>query len=712
MSHSPGEHAPRSRTLSTPVLLHGGDYNPEQWLGEPGVLDEDFALMREAGWNCLTLAVFSWSMLEPEPSVFSMDWLDDVLHRAQRSGMYVLLATPSGAMPAWLAQTWPEALRMERPGVRMPWSWRHHFCPGSPAFRERVAIVDAELSRRFGRHPAVLLWHVGNEPDGQCFCPLCMQRFRGWLQERYGSLDVLNECWCNAVWSHRTTDWSQITPLDTSNDAQQLDWLRFCTWNLADLIRHEVAILRQHSDRPATTNFMGLRPGVDYARLARELDLISDDQYPLYHGDERMLAEAVRISLTQDVMRGLGDRRPWLLMESTPSVTNKSRPPKLKRPGVHRLQMAQALAHGSCGTLCFQWRQARGQREKFHGAVVSHGSSGKSRVFADVARWGHDFGKLNRLLLPHERPADPSAPPAQVALLWDWENWWAMNTSCGPDLPDAPARAPKHYLDTVLAWYRPLWERGVGVDVVGPDADWSGSRVLIAPMRFLIEPDLVLRLGRFVEQGGRLLVTYLSGMVDRHNRCHRGAWPGAGLADLLGVHIELLDGVRPVDGQCVVMAPSQQRFAVDGYATLFAAVDAHVEAVYGADFYAGEPAITRRQVGRGEAWFIGARTAPAGIEHIVHRLLCDAGVHVPVRSAPQPGVTVQQRLAGADRFIFALNFTAQPVRVEIEVQRGAAAVPLELPPFGFDVLRISPDDPAELIRLFGDAASGAHGDRA
>lgn len=673
---------------SSSMLLHGGDYNPEQWLDRPHVITEDFELFAKAGINTITVGVFSWSTLEPEPDVFVTDWLADVLQRAASSGIGVILATPSGAMPAWLASRWPEAMRMQASGRRPAWSWRHHHCWSSPAYRDRVAIIDRVLSERFGRHPAVRLWHLGNEPGGACYCPRCIDRFRTFLFDRYGSLESLNQRWCNAVWSHQLGSWDQIHPFDSSNDAQQLAWKRFTTHIVGEFLDHEIQSVRTGSNLPVTTNFMGCRPDLNPAELAGRLDLVSDDQYPEYFADHAMPEAAMRIGLTQDCMRGLKRGRPWLLMESTPSVTNKMKPPRLKRPGIHRLQMAQAVAHGALGTLYFQWRQPRGQREKFHGAVIEHGpDAGHSRTFKEVADWGRQAAQW---------PAAAGAEvPSQVALVLDWENWWAMNTSCGPDCADAPQHDPKRYFDTLCDWYAPFWMRGIPVDVVPAQADLSPYRLVVAPMLFMPPANAAESRRRFLDRGGRLVLTYLSGLVDSDNQRLPGPLPGGGIAALAGVRLCELDGVRPSDAQGVAFLRSEADppvGAVLDYAERIEVTDAVVEAVYTTGFYQHSAALTRRTVGKGEVWYVAARTDRSWIRHLVDRLVSEAGIEPLLGENGVFGMTCGIRQSDQERMLFAMNFTGSPGDCVVRVPGRTMPTPMTLGPFECRVIRQNPAD--------------------
>ena len=245
-----------------PHFIHGADYNPDQWLDYPEVLAEDLRLMKLANCNAMSVGIFAWAALEPEEGRFEFGWLDRVMDQLAANGIYAILATPSGARPAWLSQKYPEVLRVEADRKRILHGNRHNHCYTSPVYREKVEIINTKLAERYKEHPALLVWHVSNEYGGECHCALCQEKFRAWLRNKYQTLTALNQAWWTAFWSHTYTDWSQIeSPAphgEGSNHGLNLDWKRFVTHQTLDFFKHECAPLRAITPTvPVTTNFMG-----------------------------------------------------------------------------------------------------------------------------------------------------------------------------------------------------------------------------------------------------------------------------------------------------------------------------------------------------------------------------------------------------------------------------------------------------------------------
>lgn len=637
-------------------MLHGGDYNPDQWVCTPDVWDEDMRLMRRAGCNAMTVGIFSWASLEPREGVFDFGWLDTVMDKLAAQDAFAVLATPSGSKPAWLSAAYPEVCRVNAQGVREQHQGRHNHCRTSPVYREKCRIINTLLARRYKAHPALIVWHVSNEYNGEdCHCALCHAAFRNWLKTRYTTLDELNHAWWSRFWSHTFTDWCQIAPVDSGIHGLMLDWQRFKTDQTIDFFKSECVPLRQLTPTvPITTNFMGFSPTLDYWKFAREVDVVSWDSYPAYHDRPDDWLNAVETSLTHDLNRSF-KQKPFMLMECSPSVQNWKPVNKLKRPGVHTVEALQCLAHGGDTVQYFQWRKSRGGCEKFHGAVIDHYPGEQTRVFREVASLGKMLASLDNIV--------GTTTPAEVALLYDWENRWALDQTAGP------RNEKKEYQSTCVEHYRPFWHAGVACDVVNEDADFAGYKLLVAPMLYMIRPGLAERIEDFVRHGGTFVTTYLSGIANESDLCFQNGFPGP-LRTLLGIWVEETDALY--DGETVkIVAAAGNAAGLGGtycagiFCDVLHAEGAQVLATYGSEFYQGTAAVTVNAFGNGSAYYIASRNEPRFHDDLYRHLIDELKLRRALGCELPAGVTAQVRTDGTHEFIFVLGFNRESVTIEL-----------------------------------------------
>lgn len=650
-------------TDRTHRILYGGDYNPEQW--PESVWDADYEAFDAAQINTLTVGVFAWAHLQPAEDVYDFSRLDAIIDRANREGRNVVLATPSGAMPPWLAHTYPEACRTDFEGRRHVFGQRHNHCPSSAQFRRLSVAMADRLAERYGGHPAVVAWHVGNEYGGACYCESCAQAFREWLDQRYGSLQALNEAWNTTFWSHTFTDYAQIVPPTalsehwrgpnhTAFQGVTLDYKRFFSDALLGGFVAEKAAIREHANQPVTTNFMGLYQPVDYHRWAPHLDFASWDNYPR---EDSPIRTAARMAAAHAAMRGLKNGAPFWVMEQTPSITASRDVNSVKPPGVLALWTWQSVAHGADATLYFQMRQSRGACEKYHGAVIDHSGRTDTRVFGEVAALGEQLAGTGTRLVD-------ARTPAKVALLLDWDSWWAVEMTDG-------LNRKANYLNVFTQYHRAVWHANADVDVLPVTADLSGYEVVIAPVLHMLKGDLVERLTAFVRGGGSLVTTFYSGLVDVNDNAFLGQRP---LESLLGVRVTETDSAHPASTPGGESNPvrldlpgSAAEYAGElVFELLEAAEGTEVVGRYGANFYADTPAVTRARSGSGDAWHVGTALDDDGVTALVGQVLSARGLLGPY--AEVAGVEVATRVSpDGERYRFVLNHTGAPVRLPAQV---------------------------------------------
>jgi beta-galactosidase len=636
------------------TLWFGGDYNPEQWPRD--VWDEDIALMRRAGVTVVTVGVFSWAMLEPEEGRYDFGWLDDVLDRLHTAGIGVDLATATASPPPWMIRAYPDVLPVTSSGVVLGGGSRQHYSPHSPNYRRLSQRLVGVLAERYAAHPALVAWHVNNEYGchvNRCYGAYAAHGFREWLRARYGGIDALNDAWGTAFWSQRYSSFAEVQPPRdtpaTCNPTQVLDFDRFSSDALLELYRQEAEILRELSPGvPLTTNFMGPFKPVDYWRWAEHVDFVSDDCYP-DPADPHSPADAAR---NRDLMRSLAGGKPWVLMEQATSAVNWRRVNAPKPPGVNRAFSLQALARGADGIMYFQWRQSASGSEKFHSAMLPHAGP-DTRVFREVVDLGAELKDLGWI--------EGAAVPAQVAVVFDWEAWWALEQPSNPRELD--------YLALVTDWYRALWKRTVTVDFVKADADLSRYRLVVVPALQTASSAALDNLHAYAAAGGALAVTFQTAVLDEHLHVAPGGYLGR-LRDTLGVEIEEFAPLAAPPGGPEPTAPVRGEgpgFGATGFdGTLWSeyvhARGADVLASFHGGDLDGRPALTRNRVAGGTAWYLATHPDPAGLDALTGTLLDAAGVH----GVLDRGADGVEAVVRGDA-LFVVNHTASPRQV---VHRG------------------------------------------
>ena len=638
-----------------PVLLHGGDYNPDQWLDRPDILEEDIKMMKKAGVNTATVGVFSWSALEPQEGNFQFGWLHDIMDKLYENGIYTVLATPTGARPAWMDEKYPSVLRVEKDGRRNHHSGRHNHCMSSLEYRALVEKMDTKLAQEFGNHPGLILWHISNELGGECYCDSCKKRFQEYLREKYhNNIEELNKQWWTSFWSRRFDSFEQIEPPYDNGEHSilglNLDWKRFNSWNMKDYLAFERRILKKYTPQvPATANFMKLFEQLDYVDLAKEIDIISWDGYPSWNNDyETPVDTAAELSFDHAVMRSLKKDKPFMLMESTPSLVNWHSVNKLKRPGILRASSIQTIGCGSDTVQYFQWRKGRGAAEQFHGAVVDHLGRDDTRVFKEVSEVGELLKKL--------APVTGSRVASKAAVLFDWSNRWAIKDMQGM------AHDTKKYEKEVRKFYNIHLKKGINADIVFPLEDLSSYSLVVLPMYYAVSKEAGAWLKEYVKNGGTVVATYLTAYVNENTLAYLGGFPGAGLGEVFGLYAEELDTLYPTDSNAVLMKDGNKAIVKD-YCELIKLTGAEVLGTYESDFYAGMPAVTVHSYGNGKAYYIGTRMEEEDLIKFFTQIWSECGIKE--KELPE-GVEYLTRTAeDGSIFDFYVNYNAMPVTVQL-----------------------------------------------
>ncbi|MFB0621090.1 beta-galactosidase [Streptomyces sp. AGS-58] len=629
----------------SPRFAYGADYNPDQWPRQ--VWEEDVALMRQAGVTIVNLAVFSWARIQPTAGTWDFGWLDEIMDLLHDGGIAVDLATATASPPPWLTTAHPEILPVTGHGETVWPGARQHWRPTSPVFREHALRLTRAMAERYAAHPALAAWHISNElgcHNVYDYSDDAARAFRAWLRHRYTTLDQLNHAWGTAFWSQGYSDWDQILPprlaASHPNPTQQLDFKRFSSDALREHLRAERDVLRAVTpDVPITTNFMvmGETKGMNYSDWAAEVDFVSNDHYRT-PGPQSLDELSFSANLTGNLAGG----RPWYLMEHSTSAVNWQPVNLAKRAGELARDSLLHVAHGADAVCFFQWRQSAAGAEKYHSAMLPHAGP-DSELFRSVT----GLGDTLRHLAPAAGATRETAP---VAVLFDWDSWWASELDSHPT-------SRLRYRQEALDWYTALLNVGVRADVVPAGTPLDGYGMVIAPVLHVVPATLAKELTRYAENGGHLVTTYFSGIVDENDHVWLGGYPGA-LRDLLGIRVEefgpLPDGERVTLDGGLTADLWTDRVTVTDPAT-------DVLARYTGGEHAGRPAVTRRTSGQGSAAYVSTRLGPTGLTTLLPAFLTHAGIRSELPEQARGRVELAVRTRDGDRYLFLVNRTDEPV---------------------------------------------------
>lgn len=637
------------KNYTLPKLLHGADYNYEQWLDYTEILDSDFELMKKAECNVMSIGIFSWAKLEPVEGEYDFSWMDNLMDRLHENGLKAILATPSGSKPVWMSNKYPEVRRVNVDGKRDPHGYRHNHCRTSPVFRDKIVKINRLLAERYKNHPALLMWHVSNEYNSiQCYCEHCLTAFHRWLEDKYGTIDRLNKAWWTTFWSHTFNNWNEVYPDDKSVHGMMIDWMRFTSDQTLDFFKTESAPLREITPEiPITTNFMVPDVGLDYWSFAPYMDIVSWDSYPEWHKYENEWKEAAKTGFVHDLYRSIKSK-PFMLMESSPNVTNWQGLSISKKVNMHKLSSIQAVAHGSDTVQYFQWRQSRGGEEKFHGAVLTHNGRSDTRVFNGVKSVGEELNRINDIC--------GSTTNAEVAIIYDFQNEWALQCA------QLANNEGKSYKEQCFAHYEAFWKEGISVDIRDSSSkDLSKYKLVIAPMLYMLRDGFSDVVKSYVKGGGNFVTTYLSGMVDGSDLCFLGGAPGE-LRELLGIWSEDLESVNGQNRQDFIY--NGKTYPSENYADWIHAEGAEVLANFSEGNLDGNPAITRNTYGSGSTYYLSSRSNDQFRADFYRDLIEDLSIDRILDVELPLGVNLQCREDEKYRYIFFMNFTNQKIELD------------------------------------------------
>lgn len=668
-------------------FLFGGDWNPEQWPED--TWEHDLDMLEDAHINEVTINVFSWALLQPAEDRYDFSMLDKIVALLVKHDFNIVMATGTAALPGWMVRLHPETIRTEQNGTRHVFGGRHNFCPTSPYFRKASRALAAHVAERYAGTSGLVAWHVCNEyggGGGLCYCDHCAEAFRTWLKNKYGTVEALNKAWCANFWSHTIYDWGDVVPPvsygDGISDAKcvvsglQMDYRRFQKQaQLACYTNERDAIRAYDAATPITTNLMGTFKDLDYFEWAKEMDVVSWDNYPGMDTPPSFTA------MCHDLMRGIGGNKPFMLMEQTPNQQNWFPFCKVKRPGEVRKLSWQAVSHGADTVQFFQMKQSIGGCERFHGAVIAHDGTEQSRVFKETAALGGELDRIGKRIMGSEIRA-------KVAIMFDWQSYWSLEGCVGPT-------AGFSYPNEVHRFYRAFWRRNVPVDIIESTTPLDKLKqydLVVAPALITVLPGVAETLESYVSEGGSFITGYMAGIHDEHDLVVPGGYPGK-LRDLMGVWVEEIDALAP--DETIEVHGDAVGAKGEIVASIIHREGARRLAAYGGgEFYAGHSALTVNTYGKGKAYFVGTPLDETGMSAFMAPIIKELGLK-PLDTPEDVSLSVRYGDDGV-RYAFLINNSESDKRLCLDELNGGVELltghvvdgPVELKPYGVNVIEL------------------------
>lgn len=633
-------------------ICFGVDYYPEHWPRDRWEIDA--RLMRDMGIDVVRMAEFSWSKLEPSKGEFNFGWLDEAIALLAGYGIKSILGTPTAAPPAWIIEANPEIQPVDSENRRHFFGGRHHDCQSNPTYREHIKRYVTAFAAHFGGNPNVIGWQIdnelGNSHHNLCMCESCENSFRTWLKEKYSDIATLNQKWGTYFWSQQYRDFSDVhapkITVSGQNPSQLLDWKRFCSDLIVEFHKFQADILRFSApEKFITHNFMGFTEKVSYFDIAKDLDFASHDQYPggHFHPTQNEL-KADRLAAELDFIRATKGQQNFWIMEQQAGITGWEVLGRAPKPGELGMWTMQSIAHGADTVVFFRWRTCTvGTEQYWHGILPHSGIPG---------RYYDELKACIQKAKPLMNEIRGTVPKSKVAIVFSYEQAYAMEIQ--PHHPDLK------YIDHIMTYYRALFNRNVPIDFVSDKDDFSVYDLIIAPLQYLMTPQLEEKYKSYVKSGGKLVLTMRTGVKDESNLCMTDAPLPGKLSELVGLEVNEYDCLRDTTAR---VRWNGVDYICEKWCDIIKLTTATVLAVYASEFYAGSPAITVNQFGDGEAYYVGTELSTGLAAKLADELIREGGLN-SFGGTPN-GVEISHRSAKEKDYIFVINHTGETKNIEI-----------------------------------------------
>ena len=508
---------------------------------------------------------------------------------------------------------------------------------------------------------------------------------------KYETVGRLNDqlglrCWGQIVSSFDDVPMPMYAPA-MHNPALLLDWNRFCSDAIIAFARMQADVLHEICpDHPVTVNLRALTRKFDHFDMANVVDFVSIESNAAIKTKSTELAcdiDILRSLKKTDIKTPDSDCGFWVIEQKAGQV-NWQDVNSLVRPGVIRLFTYQLVSRGACGVFFYHWRQPRIGNDKFFGAVLPHHLEGNDRIFKEISQIGEEL----KLLAPAIKD---TKVVADACILYTHDNDWTLQQ---PMQPNKFFNLREH----IQLIYNALHDRNISVDFARPTEDLSQYKIVFAPSLHLLSAGEADRLKLYVQNGGTLVGTFNTGLVNEYCIVPDTGYPND-LIDMFGLEVLEFDPIPPGEENHLTFKgafPTSHLHPARLWCDIIEPKGCQVLATYAKDFYAGHPAVTMNNFGLGKAIYIGTMSHQHFYNDLVLWLRQMCGLQ-PLLKVPE-NVEVSMRQKEGTRVFFLLNHQNSPVRIQFYkpmhdfLTGNTFSGNYDLPPHGVLVLDEHPED--------------------
>lgn len=584
----------------------GTCYYPEHW--DAGLWKDDLNRMKEHGIFTVRIAEFAWNKIEPKEGEFTYQFFDDFLEVAKTAGMKVIFGTPTATPPVWLTEKYPEVLNCRQDGVPYYHGMRRHYNYNSPVYQKLSARIVEKVASHYASHPAIVGWQIDNELNcetDEFYSASDSLAFREFLQEKYESLDALNEAWGTIVWNQTYTQWDEIyVPRNTiqensTNPHQVLDYYRFISASAIRFCKMQSDIINRYKKPGDFVTTNGMFGNLDNHLMQDScLDVYTYDSYPNFaycltedsknatdlkdRKWSRNLTETRSICPHFGIMEQQSGANGWNTRMEAPAP----------KPGQMMLWAMQSIAHGADYVSFFRWRTATMGTEIYWHGILDYDNR-DNRKLEEV----HRIWERTKVM----EEVTGAAYKASFVLLKDYDNVWDSQLDIWHN------RVAKQSENEIFIASQ-LNHTPMDIIYLREQTEVEELLkypVIIYPHALILTEARVKLLTAYVEGGGKLLIGCRTGQKDITGKCVMMPMPGL-LSQLTGSDVKDFTLIGP-DDDVIMMKWGHENISTGLFNDILEARSEDVEtlAVYDGNYYAGSPAALERACGTGKVIHFG-----------------------------------------------------------------------------------------------------------